>query len=557
MAKIINYWDEARKEVLFGIELVAKAVMVTMWPKWKNVLLEKSFWAPTFTNDWVTVAKEIEVEDKYHNVWVSLVKESAEKTNKLAGDGTTTTTVLTYAIAKEWMKYIQSGVNPFSLSTWLHKAVSKIISSLQEKSKPVQNKEEIKQVASLSAQDDKVGELISEVMEEVGKDGVITIEEWKTMWLTKEVVTGMQFDSGYGSPYFVSDTQRMEAVVEKPYILITDKKVSSIKDVVWVLEKAAQTWKKDFVLIADDVEWEALANLVLNKMRWILNVMTVKAPWFGDRKKEMLKDIAVVTWATLITEDLWLKLEEATVDMLGQADRVVATKDNCVIVGWNWNSEDIDMRVQEIKAQIENTSSEYDVEKLYERLARLAGWVAVIKVWAATEMEMKNKKFKIEDALNATRAAVEEWIVPWGWITLVNLLDELENISTDDEDEKIGIEIIKKAIVYPVKNIADNAGHKGDRVIEKIKENDDFNYGFDAKTWEYTDLLKAGIIDPAKVIRIALENAVSAAAMFLTTDAVIVDAPKKDGGTPDLWAAAAAMWGMWWMGGMWWMPGMM
>ncbi len=547
MAKNIVYWDQARKEVLHWIELVAKAVMVTMWPKWKNVLLEQSFGAPKFTNDWVTVAKEIEVEDKLHNVWVSLVKEAAEKTNKEAWDWTTTTTVLTYAIAKEWLKYIQSWVNPFSLSNWLHKAVKKIVESLKQKAKPINSKEEIKQIAALSAQDEKVWELISEIMEEVGKDWVVTVEEWKTMWLTKEVVTWMQFDSWYWSPYFVTDTQRMEAVIENPYILVTDKKISSIKEILNVLESAAQTWKKDFVIIADDVEWEALANLVLNKIRWILNVVTVKAPWFGDRKKEMLKDIAIVTWATFITDELWYKLEEATVDMLWQADKVISTKDYTTIVGWKWSEEDIENRIQEIKAQIENTTSDYDKEKLHERLARLSGWVAVIKVWAATEMEMKNKKDKIEDALNATRAAIEEWIVPWWWITLVNLVDELNNLSAEDEDEKIWIEIIKNAIVYPVKKIADNAGYKGDWVIEKIRENKDFNYWFDAKTWEFKNLIEAWIIDPAKVIRVSLENAVSASAMFLTTDAVITEIPKKEDNET---CATCNAW-MWWMGWMW------
>ena len=554
MAKVIKYHDDARKEIFAGMEMVAEAVMVTMWPKGKNVLLEKSFGAPTSTNDGVTVAKEIEFEDKYHNIGASLVKEAAENTNKVAWDGTTTTTVLAYAMAKEWLRYIRSGVNPFSLGRWLHTAVASIIDELMKKSTKVTDREEIKQVATISAQDDNVGELIADIMEEVGQDGVITVEEGKTLGLDKEVVKGMQFDQGYASPYFISDSQRMEAVVEKPLILVTDSKVSSMKDIVGVLEQAAATGRKDFVIIADDVEGEALANLVLNKMRGILNVVAIKAPGFGDRKKEMLKDIAAVTGAAVITEELGLKLETATVDMLWQADKIISTKEHTTIVGGKGEKDTIDQRISEIRVQIDNASSDYDREKLQERLARLAGGVAVIKVWAATETEMKNKKYKIEDALNATRAAVEEGIVAGGWVTLVNLVPILEAMNLTDHDEQIGVEIVKEAIQYPVKQIANNAGHKGDHVVEKVKENPEFNYGFDAKNGEYKDMLTDGIIDPAKVIRVALENAVSAAAMFLTTDAVIVDAPKKDS-APEMpaWGGMGGMWWMGWMWGMWWM----
>ncbi len=544
MAKTIHYGDDARKHMFHGIEMVTNAVKVTMWPKGRNVILEKSYWAPTVTNDGVTVAKEIELEDKTHNIGASMLKEAAEKTNKEAGDGTTTTVVLSHAMAKEGLRYIRSGVNPFALGRGLHKAVAKLIEDLKAKAKPIKNKEEIKQVATISAQDEEVGSLIAEVMEEIGNEGTITVEEGKSLWLTKEIKTGMQFDQGYLSPYFVSDPQRMEAVIEKPYILVTDKKISSLKDILQLLEWVAMSGKKDMVIIAEDVEGEALASLVLNKIRGMLNVLAIKAPGFGDRKKEMLKDIATVTGATLITEELGLKLEDATIDMLGKADKVISSKDNTVIVDGKGDQKDIQERADTIRAQLENTTSEYDKEKLAERLAKLVGGVAVIKVGAATEMEMKNKKYKIEDALNATRAAVQEGIVAGWGVALLKVAKALDTLSFDDEDENIAIEIVKNAIQYPVIQIANNAGYKGDRVVEKIKEEKDFNHGFDAKTGEFKDLVKGGIIDPAKVIRVALENAVSTAAMFLTTDAVIVDSPKKE--EPHAHAPA----GMWWMGGM-------
>lgn len=549
MSKTIQYWDDARKDIFQWIEMVANAVKVTMWPKWRNVILEKSYGSPTVTNDGVTVAKEIDLENKTRNIWASMIKEAAEKTNKEAGDWTTTTVVLAHAMAKEWLRYIRSGVNPFALGRWLHKTVAKLIEELNKKTKQIKNKEEIKQVATISAQDEEVGNLIAEVFEEIGKDGTITVEEWKSIWLTKEIKTWMQFDQWYTSPYFVSDAQRMEAVVEKPYILVTDKKISSLKDILQILEAIAMSGKKEVVIIADDIEWEALASLVLNKIRWMLNVLAIKAPGFGDRKKEMLKDIAVVTWATLITEELWLKLEDASIEMLGKADKVISTKDNTIIVNGWWSEAEISARADNIKAQITNTNSDYDKEKLAERLAKLVWWVAVIKVWAATEMEMKNKKYKIEDALNATRAAVEEGIVTWWGSALLQISKCLDWFKLDNEEEQIAVEIVKNAIHYPVIQIANNAGHKWDRIVEKVKESDDFNYGFDAKSWEFKDLFKAGIIDPAKVLRVALENAVSTAAMFLTTDAVIVDSPKKDSCSCNSWWWA----GMWGMGGMWWM----
>lgn len=540
MSKTIHYSDDARKLMFQGMEMVADAVKVTMWPKWRNVVLEKSYWAPTVTNDWVTVAKEIELEDKMNNVWASMIKEAAEKTNKEAWDWTTTTVVLAHAMSKEWLRFIRSGVNPFALGRGLHKTIDKVVSDLKAQAKPIKNKEEIKQVATISAQDEEVWSLIADVMEEIWNDGTITVEEWNSIGLTKEVKTWMQFDQWYTSPYFVTDTQRMEAVIDKPYILLTDQKINSMKDIMNVLESVAATGKKDIVIIADDVEWEALASLVLNKMRWVLNVVAIKAPGFGDRKKEMLLDISAVTWATLITPELGYKLEEATIELLGKAEKVICSKDNTIIVDGKWDPEMINDRADLIRSQIDTTKSDYDKEKLSERLAKLVGWVAVIKVWAATEMEMKNKKYKIEDALNATRAAIEEWIVAWGWTALLKISKGLEDFELEDEDENIAVDIVRDAIQYPVIQISNNAGYKGDRVVEQVKADKDLNVWFDASTWDFKDLVKAWIIDPAKVIRVALENAVSTAAMFLTTDAVIVDNPKPEcscnhGWQPDMW----------------------
>ena len=550
MAKQIKYWDEARKEIFSWMEMVADAVKVTMWPKWRNVILERGFSWPIVTNDGVTVAKEIDLEWKTENIWASMIKEAAEKTNKEAWDWTTTTVVLAEAMSKEWLRYIRSWVNPFSLWKWLHKAVDRLVEEIEKKARKIwDSKEKIRQVATISAQDEEVWNLIADVFEEIGKDWTITVEEGKSLWLTKEIKTGMQFDQWYSSPYFVTDTQRMEAVIEKPYILVTDKKISSIKEILQVLEAIASTGKKDIVIIADDVDWEALASLVLNRIRGMLNVLTVKAPWFGDRKKEMLRDIATVTWATLITEELWIKLEDATIDMLWKADKVISTKDNTVIVDGKWDEKEINERADQIKAQIWMTTSDYDKEKLVERLAKLVGWVAVIQVWAATEMEMKNKKYKIEDALNATRAAIEEGIVAWGGSVLLQLSKVLEDFKLEDADEQVAVNIVRDAIQYPVKQIANNAWFKWDWVVEKVKESEDINYGFDAREWTFKDLFEAWIIDPAKVLRVALENAVSTAAMFLTTETVVVDAPEKEHHHDH--AADAWMWGMWGMGWMW------
>ncbi len=549
MPKHIKYGDEARKEIFSGMQMVADAVKVTMGPKGRNVILERSYGGPIVTNDGVTVAKEIELEDKSENIGASMLKEAAEKTNKEAGDGTTTTVVLAEAMASEGLRYIRSGVNPFSLGKGLHKAVEKLVAEIEGKAQQIgDSKEKIKQVATISAQDEEVGNLIADVFEEIGKDGTITVEEGKSLGLTKEIKTGMQFDQGYSSPYLVTDPQRMEAVIDKPYILLTDKKISSIKEILQVLEAVAATGKKDFVIIAEDVEGEALASLVLNKIRGMLNVLTVKAPGFWDRKKEMLRDIAVVTGATVITEELGLKLEDATIEMLGRADKVIATKDTTVIVDGQGDPTAINERADQIKAQLGMTTSDYDKEKLTERLAKLVGGVAVIQVGAATEMEMKNKKYKIEDALNATRAAIEEGIVAGGGSVLLQLSKLLDSFKLEDADEQVAVQIVRDAIQYPVRQIANNAGFKGDWVVEKVKESEDFNYGFDAKEGTFKNLFEAGIIDPAKVLRVALQNAVSTAAMFLTTESVIVDAPKAEGCSCNHGGADAGMWGM---GGMW------
>ena len=544
MAKTLHFGDDARKSIFSGIETVANAVKVTMGPKGRNVILERSYGGPIVTNDGVTVAKEIELEDKSENIGANMIKEAAEKTNKEAGDGTTSTVVLAHAMAKEGLRYVRSGVNPFSLGKGLHKAVEILTHEIHQKAQPVDSPEKIRQVATISAQDEEVGNLISQVFEEIGKDGTITVEEGKSIGLTKEIKTGMQFDQGYSSPYLVTDTQRMEAVVEKPYILVTDKKVSSIKEILWVLESVAATGKKDFVIIAEDVDGEALASLVLNKIRGMLNILTIKAPGFGDRKKEMLRDIAVVTGATLITEELGIKLEDTTIDMLGKAEKVISSKDNTVIISGKGNPDEIEARANQIKGQLSQTTSDYDREKLAERLAKLVGGVAVIQVGAATEMEMKNKKYKIEDALNATRAAIEEGIVAGGGSVLLQLSKVLDAVKFDDPDEQVAIEIVKNAIQYPVKQIADNAGFKWDRVVEKVKESDQVNFGFDAKEGTFKDLFTSGIIDPAKVLRVALENAVSTAAMFLTTETVIVDFPKPECNCGHSHGAEAGMWGM-------------
>lgn len=530
MAKVIKFWDEVRQKMFNWIEAVAKTVTVTMWPKGRNVVLEKWYGAPQVTNDGVTIAKEIELEDKFENMWAELVKEAAEKTNTIAWDGTTTATLLTYAIAREGLRYIRNGINAVELKNWLKKAGQKVIDELEKNSKKVTNKDEIAQVATISAQDEEVGEIIAEAMEKVGNNGVITVEEGQTFGLDIEVTEWMQFDQGYISPYMVTNGEKMIAEIKDAPILVTDGKISSMKDILPLLEELVWNGRKELVIIAEDVEGEALTTAILNKLKWVLNILAIKAPGFGDRKKEYLKDIAILTWADVITNELGMKLENASLENLWRAKTVIASKDKTTIIGWEGDKSSLKQRIESIKVQVSNTDSSYDREKLQERLAKLGWWVAVIKVWAASEVEMKEKKLRIEDALNATRAAVEEWIVAGGWIALLKASRVLENIDFWNEDQNTGAMIVKQALLYPIKQIVENAWKEWSVIVSKVNESSDVNFWYDAAKDEYINMIKAWIIDPKKVERVALEEAISLAWMFLTTEAAITDLPKKDDG---------------------------
>jgi len=525
MAKQIKYSEEARKKLKIGVDKLADAVKITLGPKGRNVVLDKGFGSPTITNDGVTIAKEIELEDKIENLGAEIVKEVAEKTNDVAGDGTTTAVVLAQSIIAEGLKNVTAGANPLALKKGIEKGVGKIIESLRSVSKKITTKEEMAQVATISAEDRDLGNLIAEVMQEVGKDGVITVEESKAFGIQKEIVKGLQFDRGYVSPYMITDAERMEAVFEEPYILITDKKISSISEILPVLEKIAQAGRKELVIIADEVEGEALATLVVNKLRGIFNALAVKAPGFGDRRKEMFQDIAVVTGAEVISEEVGLKLENIELKQLGSARRVVATKENTTIVEGKGEKEKIDSRIKQIKKELETTESDFDKEKLQERLAKLVGGVAVIKVGAATEVEQKSKQHKTEDALAATRAAVEEGIVPGGGVALIRTIPELDELKLEG-DELTGLNILRRALEAPIRQIAQNAGIDGAVVVQKVKEGKE-GFGFNAQTMEYQNLMQAGIVDPTKVVRSALQNASSAASMFLTTECVVSEKPEE------------------------------
>ncbi len=542
MAKQIKYWDDLRAKMFAWIESVAKSVTITMWPKWRNVILDKWYWTPQVTNDWVTIAREIELEDKFENMWAELVKEAASKTNELAWDGTTTATLLTYALAREWLRNIRTWINAIELKNWMKKAWEIVVKELERISKKITTPEEIAQVASLSAQDNEVWEIIANAMQKVWNDWVISVEDGVAFGLELEVTKWMQFDSWYASPYMVSNTEKMLAEIKDAHILITDQKISNMKDLVPLLEKLLQAWKKDLVIIAEDIEAEALTTIILNKLKWILNVLAIKAPWFGDRKKEILKDIAILTNANLITQDLAMKFENVTMQDLWNAKSVIASKDKTTIIDWAWDKDAINTRALEIRELIKKTDSSYDREKLAERLAKLAWWVAVIKVGAASEVEAKEKKLRIEDALNATRAAVEEWIVAWGWVALLKASKVLENIDFWNIDQNIWASIVKDALNYPVKQIVSNAWKEWSVVVNKILENSSDSFWYDAANDEYVDMIKAWIIDPKKVERIALIESISLAWMFLTTECWIVDIPKKEEPTHD-------MWGMWmpWM----------
>jgi len=530
MAKQIKFGDDARQRLLSGVEKLAKAVKITLGPKGRNVVLDKKYGSPLITNDGVTIAKEIELPDAYENMGVAMVKEVATKTNDVAGDGTTTATVLAEAIIKEGLRNLTAGANPMKLKSGIEKAVKHLSEALSEMAIDVGNsKEMIEQVATISAQDPQVGKLISEIMEMVGNDGVVQVEESQTMGLTKEVVEGMQFDNGYISAYFVTDPSRMEAIYDDAKILITDKKISSVQELIPVLEKVAQSGRKEIVIIAEDVDGEALATLVLNKLRGIFNILAVKAPGFGERRKDMLKDIAILTGGTVISDEVGLKLEHVELEHLGEARKVVADKDHTTIVEGKGKKKAIEARVDEIKVVLSKATSDFDKEKLHERLAKLGGGIGLIRVGAATELELKEKKLRIEDALNATRAAVAEGIVSGGGVALLLAGKSLEHLKGESQDETTGINIVKSVLSAPLRQIAENAGKEGSVVIEKVLTAKD-GVGYDADKDEYVDMVKAGIIDPKMVVRSAIENAASVAAIFLTMESAICDIPEeKDG----------------------------
>ncbi len=533
MAKQIIFDEKARLALKKGVDQLADTVKVTLGPKGRNVVIGESFGSPTVTKDGVSVAKEIELEDKFEAIGAEMVKEVATKTNDVAGDGTTTATLLAQSILTQGLKNVTAGSDPMAIRRGIEKGVDAVVKELQGNiSKPVQGKEDITHIASISANDKKIGSLIAEVMDEVGKDGVITVEESQEFGLKKEIVEGMQFDQGYVSPYMITDTARMEAVMDNPYILITDGKVSSVEDIRPLLEKLVQAGKKDLVIIADEVDGVALTTLVLNKLQGVFNVLAVKAPGFGDRKKEMLADIAVLTGARVISEEVGLKLEGADLNDLGQARKIVSTKEDTTIVEGKGEENEIKTRVEQIKAQLENITSDFDKEKLQERLGKLGGGVAVLKVGAATETEMKEVKHRIEDALSATRAAVEEGIVVGGGVALIRALHVLDNIEINDE-EKIGLDILKRALEEPVKQIAINAGKDGSVVVSEIKKREG-NFGYNAEKNKYEDLVEVGIIDPTKVTRSALQNAASIASLVLTTEAVIAELPGKEDNMPQM-----------------------
>jgi len=538
MAKQLLFDEDARKKILKGVTTLSDAVKSTLGPKGRNAILDKKFGAPTITKDGVTVAKEIDLKDPYENMGAQLVREVASKTSDVAGDGTTTATVLAYSIYKEGMKHAAAGANTMEIKRGIEKAVDAVVEELKKNSKTIQDKKEIAQVGTISANNDsEIGKLIADAMDKVGKDGVITVEEAKSMQTTLDVVEGMQFDRGYISPYFITDAERMECSLEDPLILIHEKKISSMKDLLPILEQIAKMGKP-LLIIAEEVEGEALATLVVNKLRGTLQVSAVKAPGFGDRRKAMLEDIAILTGGTMIAEDLGIKLENIKLSDLGRAKKVTIDKDNTTIVEGAGDHNKIQGRVKQIKTQIDETSSDYDREKLQERLAKLVGGVAVINVGAATETEMKEKKARVEDALHATRAAVEEGIVPGGGVALLRAVPVLDNVKTDDVDQKVGVDIIRRSLEEPIRQIVSNAGLEGSVIVEKVKSNDNKNFGFDANAEQYVDMMKEGIIDPTKVTRYALQNAASVAALMLTTSVMITDipeetkAPEMPGGMP-------------------------
>lgn len=529
-AKELKFDEEARRALEKGVDTLANAVAVTLGPRGRYAMIEKKYGSPTVINDGVTIAKEIEVEDRFENVGAQLLREVASKTNDVAGDGTTTATVLAQAMVHEGMLAVAAGANPMALKRGIEKAVAVVVDEIKKAAKPIKDRAEIAQVASISANDKEIGELVADAMEKVGKDGVITTEESKGTTTSLEWVEGLQFDKGYISPYMITDAERMEAVLEEPLILLYEKKISAAQDIVPLLEKVLQVGRP-LLIICEDMEGEALATLVVNKLRGTLNAAAVKAPGFGDRRKAMMQDIAILTGGTFITEDLGVKLESVDISMLGQAKKVIIEKEKTTIVEGKGSPDAIKGRIAQIKAELEKTESNYDREKLHERLAKLSGGVAVIQVGAATETELKEKKARIEDAVSSTRAAVEEGIVPGGGVTLLSVIPALDKIDVNG-DEQIGVRIVKRALEEPARRIADNAGVEGSVIVEQIKSSGKPGWGYNAMTGKFEDLMKAGIVDPAKVTRIAVENAASIAAMLLTTEAVVVEKPEKKEQTP-------------------------
>ena len=531
-AKQLVFSEEARRKLSKGMDTLAKSVVTTLGPKGRNVALDKKFGSPTITHDGVTVAKEIELEDPFENMGAQLLKEAATKTNDIAGDGTTTSTLLAHTIVVEGMKNLAAGANPMLLKRGIESAASAVADKIAAQAIEITTKEEIANVASISAQDREIGELIADVMDKVGKDGVITVEESKGLQFETEYVEGMQFDRGYISAYFVTDTEQMQASIEDAYILINEKKISAAQDIVPILEKLVQLGKRELVIIAEDIDGEALATLVLNKLRGMLNVVGIKAPGFGDRRKAMLQDIAILTGGQVISEETGRKLESVTISDLGRAEKVVVTKDDTTIVGGTGDTDQIKGRIDQIRVEIDKSTSDYDKEKLQERLAKLSGGVAIIRVGAATETELKEKKHRVEDALSATRAAVEEGIVPGGGVALINAMSSLDDLTMDSDDAQIGINIVRKALEVPVRKISENAGKDGSVILEGVRRaqtnEKNINIGYNVISEKYVDMVKDGVIDPAKVTRGALENAASIAAMILTTEALITDLPEKD-----------------------------
>jgi chaperonin GroEL len=524
MSKDIKFGEDARASLKRGVDLVANAVKVTAGPKGRNVIIEKSYGAPVITNDGVTVAKEIDVEDKTENMGAQIIKGVAEKTNDLAGDGTTTSIILTQALISEGLKNVAAGANPLELKNGMKKGAENVIEELKKTSQKVGGKKEIVEVATISAENEEIGEIIAEIIDEIGKDGIITVEESKSFGIVKKITKGMQFDSGYISPYMVTDAERMEASYENPYILVVDKKISSINEILPILEKILKKGKKDLVIIAEDLDGEALTTLIVNKLRGVFNVLAIKAPGFGDNKKEMMQDIAITVGAQLISDELGLKLKEVSLEDLGTARKIIVKKENTVIVEGAGIKEEIDKRIRIIRSEIERSTSDFDKDKLKERLAKLTGGVGILQVGAASEVEQKALQHKVEDALAATRAAIAEGVVSGGGVALLRASEKISELKLEG-DEKTGLQILKDALEWPIKTIATNAGVSGDVVISEIKKGGD-DYGFDAKKMEYQDMIKNGIIDPTKVVRVALENAISAAVMVLTVESVVVEKPE-------------------------------